>query len=185
MALTLIVETGDIITGANTYISLADAETYFEGRVNVTTWDAATDATKNAALVQAARILDTYVTWVGWLTDTDQPMKWPRAGIYYDGYGGYYGSYDLLLSTSVFSIADNEIPAEVKDAQCELALVLLKKDTQSLPATLGFKSIAVAGTVDLEIDKRDRVSEIPAHIWHIISQFGSKKGGASVRLMRG
>ena len=39
MAVTLIVEDGTGVTGANTYISLADAETYFDTRLDTGVWD--------------------------------------------------------------------------------------------------------------------------------------------------
>jgi hypothetical protein len=185
MAVSLTVETGAGITGANTYISLANADTYADARVAVSAWGSATDDEKNRALVQAARVLDRYVNWIGWKTDDDNVMQWPRAGIYYDGYGNYYASWDIDLADSVYSIDDDEIPQELKDAQCELALVLISKDTQALPSTAGFKSISVAGAVDLDIDKHDRVKELPVHVWKMISHLGARKGGATVQLMRG
>jgi len=185
LALILIIETGGGVAGANTYISLADAETYFEGRLNKSVWSSASDVDKNAGLVQAARILDEYVRWIGWVTDTDQAMQWPRAGIFYNGYGEYYASWDITLSTSVYSIDDDDIPDEIKNAQCELAFVLLSQDTQVVAATAGFSSISVAGTVELDIDKQDRVSEIPSHVWRIISHLGNKKGGTKIQLLRG
>jgi hypothetical protein len=183
MALTLVVEDGSSKTDSNTYISLDDADTYFEGRLNATAWTGADDPTKKAGLVQAARILDQYILWLGWVSDSDQAMSWPRAGIFYAGSGQYYASYDIHLAESVYSIADDSIPQKIKDAQCELALVLISQDTQALPGTAGFKSIGVAGAVDLEIDKYDRTKEIPAHVFKIVSHLGSRKGGAT-RLAR-
>jgi hypothetical protein len=183
MALNLVVEDGTSKTDSNTYISLSDADAYFEGRLNASAWTGADDATKNAGLVQAARILDQYVLWLGWLTDSDQAMAWPRAGIFYAGSGQYYASYDINLATSVYSIDDDSIPAVIQDAQCELALVLISQDTQATADTAGFKSIGVAGAVDLEVDKYDRTKEIPTHVFKMVSHLGSRKGSVT-RLAR-
>lgn len=165
MTLTLIVENGEIVDGANTYISLADAETYFEGRLHKSAWDEATEVNKKATMVQATRILDQYVKWYGSKVKSAQDRQWPMTG---------YANID-----------SNAIPIEIKDAECELSLVLLLQDTQAISETAGYKSIAVAGTVNLEIDKSDRIEVIPSFIWKIISHLGSKKGGASILLMRG
>ena len=44
-----------ITVGTNSWITLAAAELYFEGRLNSAAWDAASDAVKNKALVSAYR----------------------------------------------------------------------------------------------------------------------------------
>lgn len=58
MALTLTVTPGAY--NANSYVSLADANTILEGFISalVSAWDDATDAQKNAALAQATRQID-------------------------------------------------------------------------------------------------------------------------------
>jgi len=185
MALTLIVEDGSIVTGANTYISLADAESYMEGRLHTTTWDDAADPNKNAALVQATRILGRYVNWLGWPTDTDQALAWPRWGICYDGVRYWQCTGQYLPVEDTYSFSSDEIPQEIKDAQCELALHLLGSDTQAVPDTAGFRSIEVEGAVSLEIDKKDRTAMIPMHVWRMVQHLGAKKGSGTVRLMRG
>lgn len=74
MALTLAV-------GTNTYITLADAETYVERLYGPrrTAWDAATDATKNQLLAQATLEIDMHL-WRGYKTDSDQTLEFPRNG---------------------------------------------------------------------------------------------------------
>jgi hypothetical protein len=187
MALTLVVEDGTAKSDANTYISLNDAETYMEGRLHTTTWDGETDANKNAALVQATRILDRYVNWLGYKSDQDQALAWPRWGIcydcaqYYECAAEWYGNDPYLT----FSVASDTIPQEIKDAACELALYLLGTDPQAVPDTAGFSEIEVEGAIRLKIDKRDRASTIPGHVWDMVRHLGSRKGGANVRLMRG
>ena len=48
----LIVEDGSRVDNSNTYISLADAETYMDDRIDAN-WSAAPDSQKNAALIEA------------------------------------------------------------------------------------------------------------------------------------
>jgi hypothetical protein len=181
MALTLIVEDGTSKPDSNTYIGLADADAYFEGRLHAEAWTAADDPTKSAALVHAARMLDQYISWLGEKSNTDQAMEWPRWGVYLDG-SVYYMTPNQPAAW-VYAIDSDTIPRVLKDAQCELALVLIGQDTQSLPDTAGLSSISVAGAVDLQVDKRDRIKEIPEHVFKIVSHFGNRKGKV-VKLMR-
>ena len=92
MALTLTV-------GTNTYISLADAETYVEGtygpRRDAWDADAATDAIKNTLLVQATRDIDALM-WRGEKSESDQALEFPR-----DGEDTDDDSYDLVEAACV------------------------------------------------------------------------------------
>lgn len=100
----LTVETGSNVTGANSFISLDDADTYFEDRGD-TTWSATGDDAKEQALVRAVDYLDS-LNWKGYRTNETQPLCWPRSGVKdRDGY----------------SIDIDDIPQVVKDAQCEAA----------------------------------------------------------------
>lgn len=92
---------------ANTYATLAEANVYISSRLNTTVWDDSTTDQKNAALLQAARLLDSVMCWTGSPTDEDvQALAWPRTGMY-NRNGG--------------AIASNVIPQQLKDAQSELA----------------------------------------------------------------
>ena len=172
---------------ANSYATVAEAETYFDTRLHADTWDALESGSidKEKSLQQAARILDSYVMWLGWKSDEDQAMAWPRWGICHDG-REYFECVDWALRVDgIYSVDADTIPQAIKDAQCELALYLLGTDSQAAADTAGFKRISVAGAVALEVDKIDRTMQIPGFVWHIVSHLGIKKGGASVQLLRG
>lgn len=65
---------------ANSYVTLAEAETFFEGRANATGWDAGTNTTKNEALVHAARLVDSFrYRDFKYRTSPEQPLKFPRS----------------------------------------------------------------------------------------------------------
>lgn len=79
MALVIVTTAG--AANANAYASLVDAEAYVLTLPVATDWATATDPIKNAALVQATRMLDTLL-WNGWRTaPTTQALQWPRQGV--------------------------------------------------------------------------------------------------------
>jgi len=108
MTLAIVVENGTNVSNANSYISLADANSYHSDMGN-TTWTG-TEAVKTLALVLATRSLhalygkdlESYPQYV------TQVMLFPRLG--------FYDYYDRWTPHSV-------IPQAIKDAQCEIALL--------------------------------------------------------------
>lgn len=101
----LVVETGAVVAGAESYVSVSDADTYWSNR-NDTVWAALSTGAKEAALRIATRYLDSNYTWLGEIVNQDQLLDWPRyAVVDRDGRG-----YD-----------SDEIPIALKDALCELA----------------------------------------------------------------
>lgn len=109
MALT--VETGAIVAGADSYQSLAAADTYFTNHGSPSEWEDATDPVKESALRYATRWIDSTLTWRGEIVDNDQVLDWPRAGVYDD---------ENRL------VASDSIPQILKDATCEAALEHLR-----------------------------------------------------------
>ena len=62
---------------ANSYVTLAEANTYFETVPDSTTWDDKTVDQKNRALIAATRWIDTFVFY-GDRCDNGQALKFPR-----------------------------------------------------------------------------------------------------------
>lgn len=109
MAITLVLEDGSGVTGANTYVSLADAVTYSTNWGNTAFTTANTDAIRIQALFAAAYALDRlygrrYISVIP--LNTSQGLLWPRYSVI---------GNDLRWITSL------TIPQALKDAQCELA----------------------------------------------------------------
>lgn len=177
--ITITVENGSVVSGANSFISLADAETFLEARVSATAWSGATDEEKKAALVQAGRMLGYYVSWVGGVVSADQPMAWPRQGIVWDG-DRYKTSASWPIDTgSYYVYGSDEIPQEVIDAQCELALSLLDSNTMQANALSGLSSLEVVGAVKLTVDTNRSPEIIPAHVKTMLRKWGTVKGASS------
>jgi len=174
MAVTLVVESGESKTDSNTYISLSDANAYMDARIGTAIWDDATESDQNAALVQSARILDRYVEWTGVKTDETQAMEWPRQYVPDPDYKTV-NALDFYLTAGEYFLPKDAVPQRIKDAQCELTLVLLSQDTQKIADMAGYSQVNVEGAVDVTADKTDRPGEIPLHVWKIISMFGYKR----------
>jgi len=94
---------------ANSYVTLAVAQQYFDDRLYTDAWDTATEETQQSALIMACRWIE-QETFVGSPATSTQALAWPRYSVEKKN-GGYY------LST--------EIPALLQQAQCDLALALL------------------------------------------------------------
>ncbi len=157
---------------ANTYATLAEANAYHTARLHNEEWTAAavTDDTKNAALLWATRTLDDMFQWVGRKQSKEQALDWPRYGVYDDE--NYY--VDQLT-----------IPKRLKEAQSELAFLLIKQDRTSAQDGGGLKSLTV-DVISLEFDSMDRLKAIPPNIAEMLSAFGASKSSdlRSVKVAR-
>ncbi len=136
----LTVEDGTGLSGANVYVSVAEANAYFSDRNN-TVWAGKTTPEKEAAILYATSFLDAQFYWLGYIKLIDQALGWPRL-LVYDREGR--------------PITFNAVPRKVKDATCELALEALSKPlTPSLARGGDVKRQKVAS---LEIEYFDRAS---------------------------
>lgn len=109
-----------ITVGVNSYLSVADADTYFGERLYADDWTSADSTTKEKALVMARRFIDQQ-QFTGERTGEDQLLAWPRTGI--------------------AGVDSSAVPQDVVDAQCELALALIRQDLTVNDATLGVRSL--------------------------------------------
>jgi hypothetical protein len=110
MALALVSTPG--AASANVFCTLAEAEAYMETLVFPGSWSTATETQKQAALVQAARLMGS-LPWKGQKATSTQALSWPRYGM--EDADGY--AIDSVI-----------IPQAIKDANAEFAMRLLAKD---------------------------------------------------------
>tara|TARA_B100000886_G_scaffold307142_1_gene239988 strand:+ start:312 stop:842 length:531 start_codon:yes stop_codon:yes gene_type:complete len=104
---------------ANSYVTLTEANSYFETVPDSSTWTDKTDDQKNRALISATRWIDTFV-FQGDRCDEDQALKFPRTNYQID-------RVELSCST---------IPLNIKYAQYELARALAN-DTDAMTGNTG------------------------------------------------
>ena len=97
----IIVETGLIVSGANSYVSEAELTTYATDRGETLSGGA------EALLLKSMDYLESLV-FIGLKRTQDQPLQWPRTQVYIDGF-----------------IVDSEtIPTELKNAQMAVAIAI-------------------------------------------------------------
>ena len=119
---------------ANSYVTLAEANSYFETVPDSTTWDNKQDDKKNRALIAATRWIDSFV-FFGDRCDQNQALKFPRNNYQVD---------DVELACTT-------IPNNIKYAQYELAKALAN-DTDAMTGNVGTNgNIAQAKLGDLEV----------------------------------
>ena len=119
MAITIVATVGSAT--ANSFVTLAEAEVYMEGRGNKALWTAATDAAKDIALAEATRDID-LKEYTGRRASSTQSLSWPRDWAV-DPDNPVQGYFDT-----------DEVPTRVKNATCELAFQYIKAGTTDLAA---------------------------------------------------
>jgi hypothetical protein len=119
---------------SNTYVTQADATTYFEGHPFASAWTSASTGNKDIALAYATRILDR-VEWAGVKGSTSsgaltQALAFPRRWVptLEIGASPEYISEDFV-DQSVGYYDEDTIPTPLVRATCELALALLNAGT--------------------------------------------------------
>ena len=148
------VENGSGYPDATSYVSVADADTYFTDRGN-TAWSAADNTAKEQALVKATAFVDASYRsrYKGRRKTKEQSLAWPRYGASIDGQGSWLGvswAADGVISDG-FLIGDSEIPQLLKDCVCELAARALIKDlAPDIPASAGAISMKKVGPLQIE-----------------------------------
>lgn len=152
MALTLDATIGG--GSANSYITLASAVSYFEGRLDVAEWTAAATATKEVALVMATSRLDVEV-YVGEPAATTQALQFPRNNVPERNGSGYY--YE-----------STEMPAPVGYAQCEMALALLKDSTLASDTGLEAFTHLKVGSLDVTPRASRKAGALPAAVVRLL-----------------
>ena len=119
---------------ANSYVTLAEANTYFETVPDSTTWDNKSDDQKNRSLIAATRWIESFV-YFGDRCDHGQALKFPRNNYQVD---------DVELACTA-------IPNNIKYAQYELARALAN-DTDAMTGNVGTNgNIAEAKLGDLAV----------------------------------
>lgn len=114
----LIVEDGSIVSGAESYCTVAYADAYHNARGNYLTWIEYDNPTREAALRKATDyMLQKYShRWMGYRKSSSQSLDWPRT---------YVPINDLV---ALEYISDSIVPIEVKNACASLAFRALTVD---------------------------------------------------------
>jgi len=141
-----------LVLNTNSYVTIADADAYFETRIDSAEWEGSNDEVKEQALVTATQLIDDR-PWIGVAVSSSQALAWPRKDAKY---------YDPRMGQDI-SVASDETPPQVKIAVYEQALHLLQNEDLIAQKTQTFESISV-GSISLSDSNNDvtRTSITPA-----------------------
>jgi len=132
-----------LVLNTNSYVTIADADTYFETRIDSAEWETADDETKEQALVTATQLIDER-HWIGAAVSSSQALAWPRKNAIY---------YDPRMGQQI-TVANDEVPSQVKIAVYEQALHLVQNEDLLAQKIQTFESISV-GSISLSDSNND------------------------------
>jgi hypothetical protein len=163
---------------ANSYVTLAAADLYFETTPDSSDWINKTTDAKNRSLISATRWIDA-LTFYGKRCAETQALKWPRTNYTVDG-------IDLICTL---------IPEGIKVATYELARAFAN-DTSAITGTSGTTGIydqVELGDLKVKYNKTSQTSGVINNVYDVYPWLQTylgpySLGGASnhaVRLFRG
>lgn len=162
MTLTVVATPGS--ASANSYCTVAEADSYHEGHLYATSWTGATAEQKVAAVVMATRVLDERFAWADFPAATTQALQWPRGSV-----------MDFLYLSFIPSTV---VPQKLKEATAELARQLLDADrtADSAVETQGVSSMS-AGSVSFSFKDNVRAKVLPDAVRNMIpAWWGAVRG---------
>lgn len=141
-----------VTKGTNSYLTLEEANAYFEGKLDNSMWANANPTRKEQALITATRVLDER-SWIGTAISTTQKLAFPRVLEY----------FDTKLGRLVFEDG-SAIPNRIENATAELAYHLLNNENL-LDESSSVSSISVAG---IGLSGIREVAKIPSVVADLI-----------------
>lgn len=163
----LIVEDGSGVVGANSYISLADADIYFETHpFYADAWNELDDAKKQNLLIAGSQQLDTLFNWYGFRTYNEQQLSWPRQRVWFHSHRTY--------------IASNIIPKQVKQATCEMAYFMSKGDVFAPSSSAGLDSLKI-DVIELNFSNSTHRAPVAPAALTLLNGLGDYAFGGRVR----
>lgn len=152
---------------ANSYVTIAEADAYFEARANSSLWSPLTDAEKEPYLVTAARRNDTEA-YRGAKTEQAQALQFPRTNI---------------IDEDGRSVDDDVIPDRVKRAQMEAAYAILEGSLTLKDSGLEQFSHAKVGPLEVDIRQDRAAGTLPQAVTRELWPW-LQSSGATIRLVQ-
>ena len=165
----LIVEDGSVVPNADSYISVADATTYFENHGDPQAWPNAHQDIKEGALRYATTTIDGMFKWTGEVFSLTQPLGWPRSD---------------ATDNENRTIPTNAVPERVRYATCELALLHISKPLNENYDRGGDTKLEQVGPVRVEYFSGAAVEPYMPILTRIIGGLGTWRGAMTGDLDR-
>ncbi|MEP3245061.1 MAG: DnaT-like ssDNA-binding protein [Sneathiella sp.] len=151
--MSLIVETGTGVAGANSYIALAAADAHYSA-LDAASWGDATASRREHALMQASFYIDGY-SYEGNILTHHQGLAWPRCGAC-DREG-------RLLSG---------LPQALRTAVLELAVLYVTAPPEALQKRVVIRE--KAGPISLAYSES---TQQPGLVFRLLQQIGARSAG--------
>jgi hypothetical protein len=167
MALTLIATPG--ASNANSFATVAEADSYHEAHLYGSAWTSASTTTKEQALVMATRWLDAQVRWLGYASYSTQALGWPR--------------FEVVNPVTGWLLDGTTIPQRIKDVTAELARRLIVGDltADNAAEVAGLKRLK-AGPVELEFSEYVHSKPLPDAVLAMLDGFITTVGSMSINV---
>ena len=145
----------------DTYVTVAEADTYFDSHYGYDKWAGLDEPTKEQLLRSAVQRLDVLCSWFGEKCQEDQPLAFPRD-----------------------TDANCETPEDVKKAQCEIAYVFVSSGSVQIAEENPMKKLK-AGGVEMEwFDRLPAADAIESGLaMELLKPFGLCGGGSSTKII--
>lgn len=154
-----VVEDGSIVAGANSYVSVAEADAIIGARIDdVSDWTALDQAGKEKYLAFATQFLDDRVRWLGDKKSDQQELRWPR---------------ERVFDKDGFYVSSAVVPSAIRRATANLAFIFLGNAPASgVGDVAGLKRFRIE-PIELEFEKGGATqAEIPAEVRKLLVGFG-------------
>ena len=136
MAVTVIATLGG--TDSNSYVTVAEADTFWNTQLRADDWNNATEDDKARALIMSSKRVDNE-SYYGDRVSTTQALKFPRKNI------GYIDGIDL----------DDIIPTQIKEATYYLAIYMLSNDMSKTTVVTQTTKKEKVGSLEVEYATND------------------------------
>lgn len=144
--MSIVVEDGTGLSTAESYISVADADTYVAAYHGAdATWDGASDTAKEVAARQATQYLDGIGRWKGVKEFSTQALDWPRQFAYDETNTAYDG-----------------VPTKLEQATAEVMFLIVTGETITETVTRGGQTKREKVDV-IEVEYMDGASFQPSY----------------------
>lgn len=146
-----------LTVGTNTYVTEAQADAYFDTRLNSSVWTSASSADKIKALIMSARKMQG-MNWLGTKYLSTQTLEHPRA------------------NTGISTVTDSVVHDDIKDGQCEIALVYLTQDVTKSKVNTDFPVRKKVGDLEVEYAEQSHSNELYfRYSYELLSKFLSSR----------
>ena len=125
--MTLIVEDGSCVAGANTYVSLAEFKTWADARlINYNS-----DSHVNAYILRAMDYIED-LSFIGFKETETQALQWPRVNVVIDGFGLDASTIPDELKVAVYEAVKTVIDGDSKQDPIDRQVVSESVDVISI-----------------------------------------------------